>query len=244
MALLAVYSPKGGVGKTSLAVNLAWSAAALSSRRTLLWDLDAQGAASRILAADRKPGKPARAVIERDVAPEELILETSVRGLDILPADSSLRTLDIVFDGIGAKKRMLRIGEMLQKRYDRVIVDCPPGLGATAEQIIRSASLIVVPLIPSTLSTSATAELTDYLSDRRSGGPSVMPVFNLVDRRRASHRAALAATPGQPAIPMASAIEQMADRHAPLGVYAPRSPGARAIATLWTRVERELIAAG
>lgn len=241
--MLAIYSPKGGVGKTSLAVNLAWAAATLSSRRTLLWDLDAQGAASLILAPDRKRRDDARAVIERDIAPEELILPTAVRGLDLLPADASLRTLDALFEGIGAKKRLLRIGELLRKRYDRVVVDCPPGLGATAEQIIRSASLIVVPVIPSALSISATQELTAYLRGRRDGGPPVMEVFSLVDRRRASHRGALAAAPDRAAIPMASAVEQMASRHAPLGAYAPRSPAAKAVAALWTRVERALAAA-
>jgi chromosome partitioning protein len=53
MATIAVYSSKGGVGKTTLAVNLAWASATLSSRRTLLWDLDAQGGASFILVPDR-----------------------------------------------------------------------------------------------------------------------------------------------------------------------------------------------
>ena len=52
MATVAVYNIKGGVGKTSIAVNLAWSAATRSARRTLLWDLDAQGAASFLLGHD------------------------------------------------------------------------------------------------------------------------------------------------------------------------------------------------
>lgn len=135
MATIAVYSPKGGVGKTSLAVNLAWAAATLSSRRTLLWDLDAQAAASFILAPDRVPGEPAGAVIERAIPPEKLIVPTLVGGLDLLPADPSLRTLDLLFAGIGARRRLQRIGETLESRYDRIVVDCPPGLGVTAEQI-------------------------------------------------------------------------------------------------------------
>ena len=54
MAAIAVYSVKGGVGNTSLAVNLAWCAAMQSSRRTLLWDLDPQSAASFLLGTDNK----------------------------------------------------------------------------------------------------------------------------------------------------------------------------------------------
>lgn len=240
MGTLAVYSSKGGVGKTSLSVNLAWAAATLSSRKTLLWDLDAQGAASFILAPQRKAAHDASEVIERDVSPEKLIVSTGIAGLDLLPADASLRTLDVQFAEMGAKKRLQKIGEELSKRYDRIIIDCPPGLGLTAEQVIRGADLILLPMIPSALSTRAADELRAHL-DARKNAPPVLPVFNLVDRRRGAHRDALAATPDQPAIPAATAMEQMADRHAPLGSYAPKSPAAVAIADLWRAVERRLV---
>jgi chromosome partitioning protein len=243
MATLAIYSSKGGVGKTSMAVNMAWAAATLSSRRTLLWDLDAQAAASFILAPKAKARDEARAVIEREVEAEKLIVPTEIPNLDLLPADASLRTLDLLFDGIGAKKRLQKIGETLAKRYDRVVIDCPPGLGVTAEQVIRGADLILLPLIPSTLSTRAAEELRQHLDQRRKGGPELMPVFNMVDRRRAAHRQAIEAAPDQPAVPMASVMEQMAERHAPVGVYAPRALVTKAIAGLWQTVERRLIKA-
>jgi len=240
MATIAVYSSKGGVGKTSLAVNLAWAAATLSSRRTLLWDLDAQAAASFILAPNAHSRQEARTVIEREASPEKLIVPTGIGNLDLLPADASLRTLDLLFAEIDSKKRLQKIGEALAKSYDRVIIDCPPGLGVTAEQVIRGADLIVVPMIPSTLSTRAAAELGQHLDEKRKGAPPILPVFNMVDRRRLSHREALATSPDQPAIPMASAVEQMADRHAALGSYAARTPAAKAIADLWVGIERRL----
>lgn len=239
MTTIAIYSSKGGVGKTSLSVNLAWAAATLSSRRTLLWDLDAQAGASFILAPDRKPGEEAREVIAREVSPAKLIVPTAIANLDLLPADASLRTLDILFAELDAKKRLRKIGETLGKSYDRIIVDCPPGLGVTAEQVIRSADLIVVPMIPSTLSSRAAEEVRDHLGTLKSA-PPILPVFNLVDRRRLSHRDALAAAPAQPAIPMASAVEQMADRHLPLGAYAGKTPAAKAIGDLWVTIERRI----
>ena len=240
MASIAIFSPKGGVGKTSLAVNLAWAAATLSSRRTLLWDLDAGGGATFILRPDFRQGDAARAVIERNVAPERLIVRTDVPRLDLLPADASLRLLDVTFARLGANKRLRRIAEGLAARYDRVVIDCPPGLGMVADQVIRAASAIVMPVIPSPLAMRAATDLRRHLDGHGKGRPPLLPVFSMVDRRRAAHRAALAEAPAQPVIPMASAVEQMAVRHAALGAFAPRSPAAEAVADLWIAVERRL----
>lgn len=231
---------KGGVGKTTIAVNLAWAAATLSGRRTLLWDLDAQAAATFIMAPRRRSHDEARAVLQLDIAAEALIRPTGVPRLDILPADSSLRALDTVFAEIDRKKRLRRLVGELDQRYDRIILDCPPGLGVTSEQVIRGASLILAPMIPSTLSRRAYTELREHLNRHHKGMAAVFPVFSMVDRRRTVHRAAIAADPDCPVIPMASAVEMMADRHAAVAAYAPSSPAAKAFAELWTTIERHL----
>lgn len=248
MKTVAIYSLKGGVGKTSLAVNLAWAAAARSAHRTLLWDLDAQAASSFILGGDEGPGGEAtgeaRTIFARDASPDTLIRATATARLDLLPADASLRNLDSVFAGLGKKRRLHRLTEQLSGRYDRVVLDCPPGLTETSEQILRAADLIVVPVIPSPLSRRALDEIVSHLdggAGRKDGSRgTILPVFNMVDRRRLLHTAALDAEPRWPVVPMASAMEMMAAHREPVFAFAPRSPAALGIDALWTIVERWL----
>lgn len=238
---LAVYSLKGGVGKTTLAVNLAWAAAALSSRRTLLWDLDAQAAATWLLGHEPK-GREAGAAIHGDADPRKLIRATAVERLDLLPADASLRDLDIAFRALDKKKRLARLVGELAAGYDRIVIDCPPGLTDTSDQILRAADLVVVPVIPSALSRRALDVIAAHVAAKKGPKVTLAPVFSMVDRRRALHREALAAHPDWPAIPMASAFEAMTDRRAPLGAFAPRgSVGVEAVAALWRRIEAALV---
>ncbi|VVT22174.1 Chromosome partitioning protein ParA [Sphingomonas aurantiaca] len=236
MATVAIYSLKGGVGKTTLSVNLAWCAATLSARRTLLWDLDPQAASTWVLGG---PGKAdqAQAMFSKDVAVAKQARPTAYRHLDLIAADASLRGLDQLFHDLDKKKRLAKLlGELAG--YDRVILDCPPGLTETADQVMRAADLIVIPVIPSPLSTRAYDAVVQHLGGRT----AVLPVHVMVDKRRALHAEALARHPDWPVIPMASGIESMAVRRAPVGVFAPRSAAAQAFAELWRRIEHNLAA--
>ncbi|MBB5685608.1 ParA family protein [Sphingobium boeckii] len=240
MATIAVYSMKGGVGKTTLAVNLAWSSAVQSARRTLLWDLDPQGGASFLIGDGSANRDTAQSVFAKDVEPEKLIRPSTVPGLDLLAADISLRGLDHLLFSLGKKKRLAKLLESLNKNYDRVILDCPPGLTEISEQVMRAADLILSPVIPSPLSERALDEIVAFL-DRQSGRRAPMlPIFSMVDRRRALHREAIERKPEWPVIPMASAIEQMAVHRAPVGSFALTSPAGQAFSGLWKGVERKL----
>lgn len=239
VAVVAIYSLKGGVGKTTLAVNLAWCAATLSARRTLVWDLDPQAASTWLLSGDEQARDQAQAVFTRDVEVERLIRPTPYERIDLIGADASLRSLDRVFHELDKKKRLAKLVGSLGKAYDRLILDCPPGLTETSEQVMRAADLIVVPVPPSPLSTRAFEEVLRHLDGKR-GCAALMPVHAMVDRRRKLHAEALAAEPDWPVIPMASMVETMAARRAPVGSFAPKNPATRAFADLWQTVERRL----
>ncbi len=236
MATIAIYSLKGGVGKTTLAVNLAWCAATLSARRTLLWDLDPQ-AASTFLLGGAKGKTQAQSVFSKDVEPAKLAHATAIPRLDLIGADASLRGLDLLFHEIDKKKRLAKLLGQLDKAYDRMLLDCPPGLTETSEQVMRAADLIVVPVVPSPLSERALAEVEAHLGKGRS---LLMPVHSMVDRRRKLHAEALARHPDWPVIPMASIVEAMAARRSPVGAFAARTAGAKAFGELWRAVERRL----
>ncbi|MFW2831039.1 ParA family protein [Sphingomonas sp. ID0503] len=240
MATIAVYSSKGGVGKTSIAVNLAWASASLSSRRTLLWDLDPQGASTYLLGLDPAESAASEGIFARDVDPFEAVRPTDIANLDILPADEGLGHLDSFFAALGKKRRMARVMETLAGSYDRIILDCPPGLTAISEQVARAADLIVAPVIPSPLARRALNDVIARFARTKVRHAPILPVFNMVDRRRGLHQAALSEHPQWPVIPMASAIEAMSAKRQPIGCYAAASPAAEVFARLWRGIERRL----
>ena len=240
MASIAVYSVKGGVGKTTFAVNLAWCSATISRRQTLLWDLDPSNGSGFLLGVDPKKKRTAESIFAAGRSPSKLIQKTDIPNLRLLPADESIRTLDRQFDRIGKKKRLAKLTEGLKKDFDRIVFDCPPVLNEVSAQVMRAADVVIVPLPPSPLSTRAFEKVVDEVRGSGKSHPPILPVLSMLDMRRNLHKEARAANPTWPVIPLASVIEQCAVERKPVGAFAPRSPAARAFAQLWTAIERKL----
>lgn len=242
MRSLAVYSIKGGVGKTTIAMNLAWCAAVASQRRTLVWDLDPHGGSTFLLRAEPDQRRRAQSVFAREVDPQALICRTSHERLDLLPADKSLGNLDSFLTTLDRRKRLSKIAASLAPHYDRIIFDCPPVMNEVSSQVFRAADAILVPLSPSPLAWRALDDVRQDLARNHKGHGPILPVLSMVDRRRTLHRAACDAHPDWHVIPMSSQAEQVAVRREALCSFNPNSPVSRAFLALWRSVEGRLVA--
>lgn len=254
MKVLATYAIKGGVGKTSAAVNLA-HLAARDGVRTLLWDLDPQGSATYLLRVRPRVKGGGKALVTGRRALDDAIKGTDYDGLDLLPADFSYRSLDLELDALKRPTRRLRrLLDPLADEYDLVLLDCPPSVSLASESVVHAADLLAVPLIPASLSLRSFDQLVTFLDALDEGGhdgarvsrPQVMAFLSMVDRRRKLHRDLAASLPQEVAdvspvaIPALSAVEQMAERREPLTASAPHSAAATAYEQLWAEVARRL----
>jgi chromosome partitioning protein len=245
--VLATYNIKGGVGKTATAVNLAHLAAA-GGARTLVWDLDPQGAATYYFRVKPKVKGGAAGLVSGDRDLDDAIKATDHDHLDLVPADFSYRNLDLVLDG--SKKPTRRLGRLLRplkRDYDVVFLDCPPSISLVSESVFEASDALVVPVIPTTLSARTLDQLDRFLRDedwRRR--PDLLAFFSMVDGRRNLHRDTIAelraARPDLLAtqIPTSSDIERMGVHRAPLATFAPRSRSAAAYRALWAEVQERL----
>jgi chromosome partitioning protein len=241
--VLATYNIKGGVGKTSAAVNLAY----LASRdgyRTMLWDLDPQGASTYLFRIKPHVEGGGRRLVRLKSPVAKLLKGTDHAGLDLLPADFSYRHMDLALDGFRRPMtRLRRVLEPLRGEYDYVFLDCPPSISLVSENVFEAADALLVPIIPATLS----SRTFDQLAPLVSGGPQVLAFFSMVEVRKSLHREVMAQLRQRhprsllgAAIPNADEIERMGVERDVVAAFAPDCPGAIAYRTLWLDVRQRL----
>jgi chromosome partitioning protein len=246
MKTVAVYNFKGGVGKTTTAVHLAYLAAE-GGARTLLWDLDPQGAASYFYRVSGKEKAGVRRLLGGERELVELVRASDFERLYVLPADLSYRKFDLAL--AETKRPSERFGSLLAplvREFDLVFFDCPPSLSRLAETVFALADAVLVPTVPTPLSLRALAQIAERLSKKGLGDLPVLAFRSMVDRRKALHRDTEGFERRTPftlletEIPSASVVEEAAARRLPLFAFAPNTPAARAYRQLWREVAAKL----
>jgi len=242
--VLATHNIKGGVGKTSTAVNLAFLAAR-DGLRTLVWDLDPQAAATFYFRVRPKKGG-GRRIIQGKEKLDKLIVGTDFEGLDLLRAHFSFRNMDLALDRTKHPATQLRrLLAPLAVDYDCIILDCPPGISLAAESVFFAAHALLVPTIPTTLSLRSLAQLSRYIEKRSGARARILPFFCMVDLRKNMHRHICEHANSshgflQARIPYSSMVEQMGIHRAPLATFASGSVADRAYRDLWAEVKARL----
>ena len=222
-------------------MNLA-ALAAREGRRTIVWDLDPQGAATFVFRTRAKVRGGGAKLVRGRRDPLSAVKATDIEGLDLLPADFSYRHLDLALDRLRPHAGIARVVEALTGDYDVVILDCPPSISLLSESVFGSVDTLLVPIVPSTLSVRTFEQLQDFLDSDGRPSAAVLAFLSMVDRRKRLHRELAESLPAQlPAlttagIPLASAVELMAAHRAPLVSSHPRDRAAQAYAALWQEI--------
>ena len=243
MTVLASYNIKGGVGKTTAAVNLAYLAAR-EGAQTLVWDLDPQGAASYYYRIKPKVKGGGKALVRGKRELEALIKGTDYDNLDLVPADFSYRHLDLVLDN--TKKPTRRVRKLLAPladEYEYIFLDCAPSISLVSENIFQAADALLIPTIPSRLSLRTLQQIVDFCERNGLSGLKLLPFFSMVDRRKKMHRAMVEDPPEtlptmlNTSIPYASEVERMGVERAALASFAGRCRAALAFEALWQEIK-------
>lgn len=247
MTTLALYSNKGGVGKTAAAVNLSYQAAQTGAK-TLICDLDPQASTSYYFRVKPKLKSGPKGFVKGTKGVYKSVKSTDFENLDILPADFSLRKLDVLYNQFGnSKKRLKKMLYPFAGEYRLIILDCPVTIGILAENILNAADYTLVPMIPTTLSVRTYNQLLAFCKKKRYDVTKIYPFFSMVDRHKKMHRELMLSVSKdfrgvlQSFVPYLAQIEKMGIYRSPVAVYSPNSLAAKSYQNLWDKVQKTIL---
>jgi len=213
-----------------------------TGKKILLCDMDAQGAASYYFHVKPKKRFNSQKLLSGKF--NKYIRETEFTDLDVLPAHYSFRNLDLALAGIATKDRqkaILDIFSPLAVEYDYLFLDCPPNLTLLAESIVVAADIVIVPVIPTTLSLRALKQLLKMVGGRKSELKKIRGFFSMVEKRKIMHSMFIEKFRKHPIflntqIPFMAEIEKMGLSRNPVGVGGTVSRAAGLYKELWTEI--------
>jgi chromosome partitioning protein len=244
---IACANQKGGVGKTTTVVNLA-SYLALAGDRILVIDLDPQGNATSGLGVDRTLSRSVYDAVIDAVALDELTIDTPIAGLSLIPSSIALAGAEVELAPIEQRERRLdRLLDPVEDRYDYVFIDCPPSLGLLTVNALTAADSTLIPIqceyyaLEGLSQLLATVNLVrDHLNPRLEVKGAVLTMFdartNLSSEVAAEVRRHLGSRVYETVIPRSVRLSEAPSHGLPIHLYAPTSKGAEAYAALASEI--------
>ena len=242
MTILALYSIKGGVGKTAAAVNLAYLSSC-DGFRTLLCDLDPQGSASYYFRI-RAPKKfNSKTLLKGGKKVDRAIRGSDYENLDLLPSDFSYRKLDLALGNRTRSKKWLK--ELLtpfEDEYDFIFLDCPPNITLLSENVFFAADYILLPFVPTPLSLLTYDKLLKFFNKSKLDQTRIIPFFSMVEQQKKVHKDVIREMEENGhflkcPIPYAADIEKMGIYRQPIACTQPSSKATSSFEELWNELK-------
>lgn len=238
MAIISVINQKGGVAKTTTAINVA-SAWGQTGQRVLLIDLDPQSSATKAIFGDLEFDISIYDVLMGKKTAEDAVQYSSKFGIDVIPAEILLSGIDIQLAAqIGREQILRKKLQAIEHRYDAILIDCSPSLGLLTINALLASSDVIIPICPEYFSMKGIELILETLRNIRSGLGHEINVRGIVITRYKNRRIVkdviqmVADRYGIRVftnyIPDSIAVEEAHHHHLPIFSYAPKSTASRA----------------
>lgn len=243
MITFALYNLKGGVGKTTSCVNLAYLAAQ-EGHKTLVWDLDPQSASTFYLKSENNSNGQVLHALESTKQFPDLVRATPYHNLFLINGSIDNRHMEFHLDGMKkSRARIKKAVSTVKKQFDYVFIDCPPTISLLAENVFKSVNYVLLPLLPSPLSERSYHQVYRFFEAHGHDTRKIVPFFTLVDRRRNMHKETIAAFRESKRklmrsfIPQSAILERMGVQQAPVHTFSPYSKSSMSYRNLWQELK-------